>query len=239
MHTRHPHYHGTHCCHPVVHHHVVCRHQIEIEVTPENTEVYFADERYVDPINTQVRFDATVYNAPNNSVTWQVTDITGGPGAGSIDPTGLYTAPPKGSIPHGHTDIVMVTANADPTRRAYAKVTLVGFGPEPVPTPKLEIFPKVAHVYYQNGLGTHNNYIDDSNKGLQFRTIIKNSPSTSVTWSVIGSVGTIDAAGYYKAPPPGFSPSPIQIWAHLTHDPSITDKARIILLNYHWPGITI
>jgi hypothetical protein len=237
MHTRHPHYHGTHCCHPVVHHHVVCRHQIEIEVTPENTEVYFADERYVDPINTQVRFDATVYNAPNNSVTWQVTDITGGPGAGSIDPTGLYTAPPKGSIPHGHTDIVMVTANADPTRRAYSKVTLVGQGPEPSPEPKLEIYPQVAYIYYRGtNSAPYNRYIDWSNKIQQFRTLIKNTSSTNVTWDMTG-YGAIDNDGLYTAPYEGSNSATATIKAHLTSDSSVRDEAKVILLNYYFIGL--
>ena len=236
MHTRHPHYHGTHCCHPVAHHHVVCRHQIEIEVVPENTEVYFADERYIDPINTQVRFDATVYNSPNNnSVNWQVTDISGGPGAGNIDPTGLYTAPPKGSITHGHTDIVIATAKADPTRRAYAKVTLVGFGPEALPLPKLEIYPKVAYLYYR--VDQHNNYIDTSNKLQQFTTIIQNTQNTNVSWSNSGDLITIDDDGLYHAPDSGSSPTIVMVHSELTDDSSVNDDAKVILLNYNWPGI--
>lgn len=237
MHTRQSHYHGAHCCYPAVYHYVVCRHQIEIEVVPENTEVYFADERYIDPINTQVRFDATVYNASNNSVTWQVSDITGGPGAGSIEPTGLYTAPPKGSIPHGYTDIVVATAKADPTRRAFAKVTLVGFGPEPALIPKLEIFPKVAYLYYR--IYQHNNYIDTSNKMKQFTTIIKNTPYTNVSWSISGSMGTIDSDGLYRVPDSGGSPSVAAVHAELAHDSSVKDSAKVILLNYNWPGIVL
>lgn len=234
MPARYPTYHGTTPCHPVVHHHVVCRHQIEVAVEPAHTQVYFADERYVNPINTQTRFEATVLNAPNNGVIWQVTSIGGGPGAGVIDPSGLYTAPPKGTIPSGYTDIIVATAKADPTRRAYAKVTLVGFGPEPAPEPVLEIFPKVSYLYYRDGTGTDNSYIDISNKALQFRTIIKNTASTAVTWSVSGD-GSIDVNGFYRAPDHGLSPVPVDISAHLTADPGVNDKARIILINYHWP----
>ena len=239
MHKRYPTYHGTPTCHPVVHHHVVCRHQIEIEITPENTEVYFADERYVNPINTQVRFDATVYNAPNNSVIWQVSNSTGGPGAGSINPTGLYTAPPKGSIPHGHTDIVIATAKADPTRRAYSKVTLVGLGPEPPPQPKLEIYPQVAYIYYRGTDNTpqvYNRYIDFSNKMQQFRTIIKNTASTNVTWDMIG-YGSINNDGVYLAPYEGPNGASATIKAHLTSDSSVKDEAKVILLNYYFIGL--
>jgi hypothetical protein len=212
----------------------VCRHQIEVAVEPAHADVYFADERYINPINTQARFEATVLNAPNNGVIWQVVNIGGGPGAGTIDPSGLYTAPPKGTIPSGYTDIIVATAKADPTRRAYAKVTLVGFGPEPAPEPVLEIFPKVAYLYYRDGTGTDNSYIDISNKALQFRTVIKNTASTAVTWSVSGD-GSIDGNGFYRAPDHGLSPVPVDINAHLTADPGVSDKARIILINYHWP----
>jgi hypothetical protein len=222
-------------CQPVVHHHSVCRHQIEVELLPASTEVYFADERYIDPINTQIRFSAFVYNAKNNNVTWQVTDITGGPGAGTIDPSGLYLAPSKGSIPHGHTDIVLATAKTDPTRRAYAKVTLIGHGPEPLPTPKLEIYPQVAHVYYQGGYGLHNNYIDISNKHQQFRSLIRHTALTEISWSVTGP-GSIND-GYYNAPSSGSAPTTVKVHAQLTHDSSVKSEARIILLNYYWPGI--
>jgi hypothetical protein len=231
-----PHY-GPHCCHSVVHHHVVCRHQIEIEVVPENTEVYFTDERFIDPINTQIRFDATVYNAQNNNVIWRVTDIAGGPGAGSIDPTGLYTAPPKGSLPHGHTEIVVATAKADPTRRAYAKVTLLGFGPEPDPEPKLKIFPQAAYLYFRAGAGGHNEYIDVSNKHQQFTTVITGSATTAVTWSIAGA-GTISSDGLYSVPNNGASGTTVEVRAELSHDSSVKDKAKIILLNYDWPGIS-
>ncbi len=231
-----PAYTRKHCCHPVVHHQVTCIHQIEVEVQPASAEVYFADERYVDAINTQVRFEATVYNAPNNSVTWQVTDISGGPGKGTIDPSGLYIAPPKDGVPHGHTDIIIATVKADPTRRAYAKVTLVGRGPEPEPVAKLEIYPQVAYLYYQDGAGVHNQYIDPSNKHQQFSTIIKNTSLTGVTWSVTGA-GSINSDGFYTAPYSGFSPAFATVQVYLTLDSSIKAVARIILLNYSWPGI--
>lgn len=222
------------CDRLVAHHHVVCRHQIEIEVQPAAAEVYFADERYVDAINTQQRFAASVYNAPDNGVIWQVTDVTGGPGAGTIDPSGRYLAPPKGSIPHGHTDLVIATAKADPTRRACAKVTLVGHGPEVAPAAKLEIYPQVAYLYYQDG--AHNRYIDASNKRQQFTTLMRNTTLTDVSWSVAGA-GTIDAAGMYTAPSSGGAPAFVTVQAKLTLDNSVMDTARIILLNYSWPGI--
>jgi len=226
------------CCTTVAHHYRVCRHQIEVEVHPPSAEVYFADERYIDPINTQIRFTASVYNAINNNATWRVTNLDGGPGLGTIDHSGLYLAPQKGGIPLGHTELVIATAKSDPTRRAYAKVTLVGEGPEPEPVPKLEIYPQFAQLYYQDGSGNHNQYIDPSNKNQQYRSLLRNTTSSDITWGHIGA-GTIDNNGLYTAPGSGggIPPTTVRITAQLTHDSSVKDEARIILLNYVWPGI--
>lgn len=224
---------------PTIIHHGVCQHQVEIEVWPSEAEVYFQDERDVDPVNTQVRFDTVVYNAPSGNVLWEVKDISGEPGVGSIDPTGLYTAPPKGegvsSLPHGMTDIIIATAVDDPLRKAFARITLVGFGPAPVPKAKLEIFPKQVYLYYPSG--HHNAYIDESNKMQIFRAIIRNSDSTTVAWEVNGN------------PAPGASQEPwylyktsyantekVTVKVSLVGDLNIQDEANVIQINYIWPG---
>lgn len=217
--------------------HVVCRHQVEIEVQPAQVDIYFADERYVNPINTQVRFTAHVFNAPNNGVNWRVVNVTGGPGAGTIDSTGLYLAPLKGTLLHGHTDLVIATAKAEPRRRAVAKVTLIGEGPEAQVEPALEIFPNVAHLYYQGGPSAYNQYIDVSNKQQLFRTRVKNSPHAAVVWTIASGAGAITSDGLYFAPYQGTSSVMVKIQAALTHDLSVTAQARVVLLNYTWPGI--
>jgi hypothetical protein len=223
------------CASACIHHHVVCRHQIEIEVWPAAAEVYFQDERYADPVNTQVRFEAAVYNAPTDRVLWTVSDVTGGPGAGTVDPTGLYLAPPKGPWPHGHTDIVVATAMDDPMRRASARVVLVGRGPEPKPLPKLEVYPKYVYLYYRNK--HHNAYIDRSNKQQQFRTVIRDAENEALEWWVTGA-GTIDSKGLYTAPDSSDNNSAIDtVHVRLQSDHTVTDEARVRLINYDWPGI--
>jgi len=222
-----------------VHHHVQCRHQIEIEILPAATEVYFQDERFTDAVNTQTRFEASVFNAPTNNAHWSVTGITGGPGAGTIDPSGVYTAPPKGGILSGHTDIIVAAAVDDPMRKAYARVILVGRGPEPRPVPKLDIYPKQAYLYYRDDAGyahIYNSYIDTSNKIQQFRAAIRNSSLTAVTWSVPAGSGEINPGGVYTAPASGTSPAYATITAVL-NGTSAKNEAKIILLNYTWPGI--
>ena len=222
-------------------HHIVCQHQVEIEVWPANAEVYFQDERHVDPVNTQLRFHAAVYNAPSARVLWEVIDGAGGSGAGSMDPGGLYLAPPKGTIPSGTTDIVVATAADDPLRKAFARVTLVGFGPEPALVPKLEIFPRQTYLYYkknQTNTKHHNEFIDVSNKMQLFRAMMRHTDSTQVKWSVnSGPVGTLEPWYLYQAPEFGTDGQQVKVEAKLSDNEDIRDEARIVLINYTWPGI--
>ncbi|MBW7898038.1 hypothetical protein B188_08100 [Candidatus Brocadiaceae bacterium B188] len=238
-------------CIPTVKHHIICQHQVEIEVFPATAEVYFQDERYEDPIDTQVRFSAMVYNAPTEKVKWHVVDLTGGTGAGTIDSAGLYTAPLKGGHPFTLTDIVVATSVDNPMRMAYARVAVIGRGPEPLPVKKLEIFPKTAFIYYPDPHtkdGPDNKYIDKSNTMQMFRTLIKGTDSTHVNWAIQDNADSIPApppvpvAGWdknwylYKLMGSGTQRT-IRIIASLASDAAIMDEAIVIQLNYLWPGI--
>ncbi len=71
------------------------------------------------PAQTQ-QFKATVANSTNQSVTWAVT---GGSANGTIDTTGLYTAPP--ALPSPSNVTVTATSAADPTKSGPATVNLL------------------------------------------------------------------------------------------------------------------
>jgi len=85
------------------------------------------------------QFHATLTTDPiPNDVTWLVTQATAtnaisptatscSPGCGSVDGTGLYTAP--GSVPATPTVTVIATSKLDTTRFATATVTVVQAGP--------------------------------------------------------------------------------------------------------------
>jgi len=219
-------------------HHMVCRHQVEVAVRPPSAELYFHDERWIDPIDTQLRFQATVYNS-DRGVTWQVVSPNGGPGQGTIDDTGLYQAPDKGSLTSGTTDVVVATARADPLRKAFAWVTLVGLGPLPAPAPAIEIWPKLITLYYW--YGADNAYIDNSNKGWTFRAFPRHVSNLAVNWSAsLGTVvpGSPDSTWCaYSAPASRVDDALDTITATLAADPTVTDDARVLLLNYNWPGL--
>lgn len=220
-------------CRVDVIHHVTCRHQVEVEVSPPRAELYFGDERWTDPINTQIRFEATVFNS-GLGIHWQVYDVAGGPGAGMIDATGRYQAPAMGSLTSGHTDVVVATSIEDPLRKAYAWVTMIGEGPLPAPKARIEIWPKRVNLYY-HGVG-YNDYIDVSNKIQLFRATICNSASQTVTWQVHSGAGVIDANGLFQAPNSG-SDHQLAIIRGYINSTTVYDEAKVVLLNYVWPGL--
>jgi hypothetical protein len=249
-----------HTCRSVVVHEVECRHQVEVEVWPAAATAYFQDERFVNPIDTQVRFDAAIFNSAY-WVTWEVKDLAGGPGAGTIDPSGLYTAPPKGDHPHGLTDLIVATTVEAPHRQAYARVTLIGFGPAPQPVPRLQIFPKQAYIYAPNdpllvhtgggGGGVHqaspiitaesmlNNYIDESNKQQRFIACVDDLPagtSPQVEW-LIDSKLPATVTDFFLVKSSQVVPATAAVvTARLSARHEIADTAKIYILNYVWPS---
>ena len=213
--------------------HVECRPGIEIEVWPSKAEVYFLDERFVDPINTQVRFDVTLYNTSTPRAVWSVQNLTGGPGAGSIDATtGLYTAPNKGSLASGCTEVIVATSMDDPARRAYALVTLVGEGPLPPPPATIEILPRATTLYFPAGL--ENTYIDHSNNLQLFRSTIHHSASPT-EWLVDG-VLQVGTSPWFIYRVTGSGPEKtVKITARVQSAPAVAADAIVNVLNYDWP----
>jgi hypothetical protein len=218
-----------------IYHHVVSRHQVEVEVWPARAELNFQDERWANPANTQIRFEAIVYNSRAH-VLWEVRDLAGNPGLGSIDASGLYRAPLKGGSASGSTDVVVATSTEDPLRKAFAWVALIGKGPEPAPAPNITMWPKRAVLYYQ--MGSDNSFIDDSNKRRLFNATLRNSPATNIEWLVNNAVAQAGANPWflYQAPGSGLVQD-VTIVARIQATPGINDDAKVTLLNYVWPGL--
>lgn len=214
-----------------VYHSVTCRHRVEIEVWPPRAEVRFTNDATANPANTQLRFEATIYNS-DQGVLWEVRDLAGNPGKGTIDAAGLYRAPPKGAISNGTTEIIIATAREDRMRQAYAWVTLVGVGPAEA---VVEIRPKHATLYYRTG--ANNSYMDDSNKMRQFDSVLRNC-SGAIEWLVNPGTAVSGTGTWflYETPNNGGS-STITIRARLQADHSVFDDAKVHLLNYSWPGL--
>lgn len=219
-----------------VYHHIECRHRVEVEVWPPRAEVNFRDERYANPATTQVRFEASVINS-NNGVRWEVVDLAGNPGAGTIDAGGVYRAPDKGTLSNGATDIVVVSSREDPLRKAYAWVTLIGVGPEPPTAPTIQLWPKHAELYYPQG--QHNAYIDKSNTQQLFQANLWNSATSEIEWLVNGVLQFNSAPFHqfrYEVVGSGGTKT-VVIRARSKFQPSVYEEAKVLIMNYNWPGL--
>jgi hypothetical protein len=135
-------------------------------------------------IGNTLQFTATVRNATNTAVTWQVNDVTGGNSTvGTISANGLYTAP--AAVPDPNSVTVKAVSQADTTKSATATVTITLIISVTV-TPDAVTLPAGATQ--------------------QFTATVENTADTSVTWSVNGitggnsTVGTISTSGLYTAP---------------------------------------
>jgi hypothetical protein len=221
-----------------IYHRIECRQQVEIEVWPARAELSFGDDWTANPISTQTRFEAIVYNSDQGYL-WEVRALDGNPGLGTIDASGVYRAPPKGSLPNGFTEIIVATCREDRLRKAYAWVTLVGIGPQPLPEPTVEIWPKRVTLYYAQG--HNNNYIDDSNKMRQFQATPRNTSAPTVQWYFDTPGGGTHAGGtgewfLYRSPDVGGTTT-VPVRVQLQANASIFDEATVLLRNYDVPPL--
>ena len=118
------------------------------------------------------QFTVSVVNTAYKDVTWSVTPA----GTGTIDTTGVYSAPT--SVAPDQTATVTATSVADHTKSASAQVTLL-------PTP-VAISPTALTLR--------------ASQAQQFTATVGYNPGTAVTWSLSPDVGTLSSSGLYTAP---------------------------------------
>ncbi len=160
-------------------------------------------------------FAATVSNATNTAVTWQVNGVTGGNATlGTISTGGLYTAP--SAVPAQPTVTIAAISAADPTAIGNATVTIVGSAVS------VSISPTTSTV----AVGT----------GQQaFTATVHNASSNTVSWEVNGvvggnaSVGTISTAGQYTAPKTAPSSATVTVTAVAAADTTKSASATVTL----------
>jgi subtilase family serine protease len=93
---------------------------ISVSVTPSSAVQLYANEAgNMWPSATQQQFSALVNNSTNQSVTWSVASSADG----SVDSTGLYTAPV--TVPSPATVSVTATAAADATKSGSGTVSIL------------------------------------------------------------------------------------------------------------------
>jgi hypothetical protein len=165
------------------------------------------------------QFQATVTGTSNKSVTWFAGGVAGGTAsAGTISPTGLYTAP--NAMPSPPTVTVTALSNADSSAAASAVVSLTdGI--------VVAISPTSATV--------------STGAGQSFTASVTGTgaPSTAVTWSVNGiaggnsTLGTITSNGaagaLYVAPAVPPSPFSVGVTATSVADPTKSATASVTI----------
>jgi hypothetical protein len=143
----------------------------------------------ISPISTSLQvgqtqqFTATV-SGSNTAVSWAVNGAPGGNATvGTIDATGLYTAPaiaPPGTLTVTAQSLAQSTATASATVSITAPTISVSLSPT---NPSLQV-----------------------GQSLQFNAMVSGTSNTAVNWLVSNipggntAVGTISAAGLYTAP---------------------------------------
>jgi len=145
---------------------------------------------------------ATVQGTSNfsSAVTWSIQ------GAGTINSSGLYTAP--ASAPSPPQIVVRATSAQDPSKSGTASVTITQL-PPPI---TVSVSPTTATV--------------PVNSTQQFIATVQNSSDTSVAWQVNGVTGgdsthgTISTTGLYTAPSSVPSPSTVTVTAVSQADPT-------------------
>ena len=167
-------------------------------------------------VQTQ-QFIATVSGSSNTSVTWSVAGVgCSGASCGSVDGTGLYTAPAV--VPSPPTVSVTATSQADTSKSASATVTLDS-------DVAVAVWPPTARVTINNT--------------RQFLRTLTGNVNDAVTWSVSGagcsgaSCGSVNNNGLYTAP--GVVPNPVMVTirANSVVDPGKSATATIFLQQFN------
>jgi Concanavalin A-like lectin/glucanases superfamily/Domain of unknown function (DUF2341)/NHL repeat len=149
------------------------------------------------------QFSARVTNTSNTAVTWSI----GAGGAGSIDASGLYTAPP--AVPAQQTVTLTATSQANAAVSASATVTLL-------PPVSVSVSPSAVTL--------------SAGQAQQFTATVANTSNTAVAWSISpAGTGTLSSAGLYSAPASVTSQQTVTITATSQADTTRSTSATVTL----------
>ena len=175
---------------------------VTVSVTPTSAQPFQGET---------VQFQAAVLNAGSSSVQWQVNQTPGGNSSvGTIDASGLYTAPSL--VPNPATVTVSAVLQSDMTKTGSSSVTIHSLSSITGP---LRLSPTLASV-----TTTQSVQISISTPGVTL---------ADVTWSATG--GTISAGGLFTPP---VNPGPYTVLATLRANPSVTGSATVEVTDF--PG---
>jgi hypothetical protein len=162
----------------------------------------------VTPSSAQVELGATQqFTASASGVTWSAS-------GGTINSSGLYTAPSTGTTPVNYT----VTATPTSGTAGTAAIT--------IPAVSVSVLPGLVDSLYPNLPGA-------PAQTQQFTADVTNATNTGVTWAVTGgnANGTISSTGLYTAPVALPNPSDVTVTATSAADISKSGPATVNLLS--------
>jgi hypothetical protein len=178
---------------------------VVVKISPTSARVFAGDTK---------QFTATVTGTTNPAVSWSVSGAgCAGSACGTVDNSGLYTAP--ATVPTPPKIAVTATSQADPTKSASAVVTILS---------------AVTVVV------TPGNAVVTIGRQFQFSVQVSGTSNTAVTWKVSGTgctparCGTISSAGIYIAPATVPSPPSVQVLAVSAADPQRSGTTTVIIV---------
>ncbi len=178
---------------------------VVVTISPTSARVFAGDTK---------RFTATVTGTTNTAVSWNVSGTgCSGLACGTVDNSGLYTAP--STVPTPSTVTVTATSQANPTKSASAVVTIL--------------------AAVSVGM-TPGNAVVTVGRQLQFNAQVSGTSNRAVTWEISGTgctparCGTISSAGIYSAPATVPSPATVQILAVSAADPQRSGTATVTIV---------
>lgn len=156
-----------------------------VTISPSQVSVTVAPSTATVALNTTQQFTATVKGTTNTAVSWFVNSVQGGNLTyGTIDSTGLYTAP--ATVPSNTSVTITATSQANNSASGNATASITGITVSVSPGPAVSL--PVS--------GTQ-----------QFSATLTGTSNQNVTWSVApysacpaANAGTISATGLYTAP---------------------------------------
>ena len=174
-------------------------------------------------VGSTVQLTATVTNASNAAVTWQVNGVPGGASStGTISSTGLYTAP--AAIPNPNSVTVTAVSQASPTASGSLTESILN----PIPTVNSAIIVGLAPSYTITVTGT--GFVSGSQvqiQGAAVTTTFVSSTQLTATANLTLSTGATTVSLTVVNPDPG-SINSAAVSAQLTTQATVASAARLL-----------
>jgi len=179
---------------------------VQFTLTPPAVTVVVSPSTATLNAGQTQQFTAQVLGVSQTGVTWSIS-----PQTGSIDSTGLYTAP--STVTTSQTVTVTATSTFNTAVSGKATVTLS-------PPAAISVTVQPSSVSLTNS------------QTQQFTATVANTTNQAVTWTISPATGTITSTGAYTAPALISSTASLKVTATSMADATKSGSATVTLSNY-------